>query len=137
MPGDAEAERVTVFVCVSCRRVRDDTGVVDEPGAAFASGLKQRLEAAGAGDITVAPIDCLAVCNRPCTVAIAADGCWTYVLGDLDPQEHCGQIADAVIAYKRSGNGIVPWEERPAAFRKGVVARIPPLGFIQPSEEAV
>lgn len=139
----AEAEavtakpRVTVFVCVSCRRVREDAGTVDEPGAALVGELQQRLAAAGAGNITVTPMDCLAVCKRACTVAVTADACWTYVIGDLDPELHAGEVIDAVLAYQRSGNGIVPWKERPACFRKGVVARIPPQGFVQPQQESV
>ncbi len=32
-------------------------------------------------------------------------------------------------------NGIVPWTERPPPFRKGVIARVPPLGFVQPEPE--
>lgn len=141
-PHNGEAEgvtrslRVTVFVCVSCRRVREEAGTVDEPGAALVGELEQRLAAAGAADITVTPMDCLAVCKRPCTVAVTAYGCWTYAVGDLDPEEHAGEVVDAALAYQRSGNGIVPWKERPASFRKGVVARIPPLGFVQPQQES-
>jgi len=127
--------RVTVFVCTSCRRAAEDAGAIDQPGAALVGALQHRLDAAGAADITVTPMECLAVCKRPCTVAVTADGCWTYVIGDLDPDRHAGDIADAVLAYRASGNGIVPWAERPACFKKGVVARIPPLGFEQPEPE--
>lgn len=137
--ADAQTERaappaVTVFVCVSCGRGVEG-GAIDRPGAALVDELSSRLHAAGAGDVTVTGVECLAVCKRPCTVAVTADGCWTYLVGDLDPELHTGDIVSAVLAYRRSGNGIVPWAERPLSFRKGVIARVPPLGFVQPIPE--
>jgi predicted metal-binding protein len=77
------------------------------------------------------------VCKRPCTIAVTADRCWTYLVGDLDPAQHTDDIVNAVLAYRRSGNGIVPWAERPVPFRRGVVARVPPLGFVQPIVEPI
>ena len=72
-------------------------------------------------------VECLAVCKRPCTVAFAAEGKWTYVVGDLDEATNIGDVVSAALSYAVSENGIVPWKERPQAFRRGVVARIPPL----------
>jgi predicted metal-binding protein len=77
----------------------------------------------------VTPVECLSVCKRPCTVALAAGGKWTYVVGDLDPESQVDDVVDMALRYGASGNGIVPWRERPQSFRKGVVSRTPPLGF--------
>ncbi len=89
---------------------------------------------AGSG-IAVVPVECLAVCRRPCTIALAADGKWTYLIGDLDTDSHLDEIAGAAESFAASANGIVPWKERPASFRKGVVARVPPLPRQQGSNE--
>jgi len=78
-------------------------------------------------DLRVEAVECLSVCKRPCTVAVAAPGRWTYVYGDLDPESSAETVLDGVGLYARAPEGIVPWRERPQAFRKGVVARIPPL----------
>ncbi len=82
--------------------------------------------------MTIEPVECLAVCKRACTVAFKADGKWTYIVGDLDPALHVPDIVAAASAYDRSDNGIVAWRERPLTFRKGVIARVPPIGFVQP-----
>lgn len=134
--SETHSARVTVFVCVSCRRAVNGADAFEQPGAGLVDLLQERLDAAGAGDITVTPMECLAVCKRPCTLAVTAAGCWSYIVGDLDPETHAGDIVDAVLAYRRSGNGIVPWAERPACFKKGVVARVPPEGFVQPQPES-
>lgn len=123
----------TIHVCTVCRRQREDLpDGFDQPGIALAAALGERM--AGSG-IAVIPVECLAVCKRPCTIALAADGKWTYLIGDLDTDSHLDEIAGAAESFAASANGIVPWKERPASFRKGVVARVPPLPRQQGSNE--
>lgn len=123
--------RATVFVCVSCRRkVGEGEDQFDHPGPLMATRVAALL--ADDRGITVTPVECLAVCKRPCTVALTGDNKWTYVVGDLDNETHVAEVAQAARAYAASENGIVPWKERPVSFRKGVISRIPPIGFIQP-----
>ena len=123
--------RATVFVCTSCkRRLGDGEGNFDHPGPELAERLRALL--ADDPSITVTAVDCLAVCTRPCTIALAGDGKWTYVVGDLDNAAHCADVAGMARAFAATGNGIVAWRERPQAFRKGVISRVPPLDFVQP-----
>jgi predicted metal-binding protein len=58
-----------------------------------------------------------------------ASGKWTYVVGDLDPEVNVDDVISMAASYRLSDNGIVPWRERPQSFRKGIISRIPPLGF--------
>jgi predicted metal-binding protein len=124
--------QVDVFICVACKGNADDALA---PGHELVSALQKGLAAAGAEGITAKGVECLAVCKRPCTLALAAAGKWTYIVGDLDPVAHTHDVVDMALAFQRSTNGIVPWAERPAPFRKGVIARVPPLGFVQPEPE--
>ena len=96
-------------------------------GASLFEALGGRL--AGEPDITLKPVECLSVCKRPCTVALAAPGKWTYVVGDLTRESHLEDIIAAARRYAASPEGIVPWRERPLSFRKGVVSRTPPLAL--------
>lgn len=117
---------VTIFVCVACRRADDADA---RPGAAFIDALRGRLAAEKDAAIRVEPVECLAVCKRPATVALAGEGKWTYVVGDLEAEEHLDEVIASARAFAASENGIVPWKERPQSFRKGVVSRTPPVGF--------
>ncbi|TAJ30672.1 MAG: DUF1636 domain-containing protein [Bosea sp. (in: a-proteobacteria)] len=118
---------LTIHVCTACRRARADLPEgYDQPGIALAEALTAQLSAKGS-TIAVLPVECLAVCKRPCTIALSSEGKWTYLIGDLDTQTHLDEIVGAAEAYAASANGIVPWKERPQSFRKGVVARVPPL----------
>ncbi len=129
------ATRATVFVCISCRRQTGvDENQFDHPGPALAERVRALLS--DDPSIDVVTVECLAVCKRPCTVALAGDGKWTYVVGDLDNVAHCDDVAAVARAFAATENGIVPWKERPATFRKGVISRIPPLNFspVEPAE---
>jgi predicted metal-binding protein len=124
------SERATVFVCVSCRiPIEGDDTAFNKPGAALAEAIDGRLNEAGATNIDVRPVECLAVCKRPCTIAFAGENKWTYVVGGLDAEAHPSDIAAAAMSYAAAENGIIPWKERPLFLRKGVVARVPPDSY--------
>jgi predicted metal-binding protein len=115
----------TLLVCVTCK---SDEGPM---GVGLFEALSERLCAEP--DILLKAVECLSVCKRPCTVALAAQGKWTYVVGDLASESHLEDIVVAARLYAASPEGIVPWRERPLSFRKGVVSRTPPLA---PAETA-
>ena len=85
------------------------------------AALEQHIAVKGLTGLKVEPVECLAVCKRPCTLAITASGKWTYLIGDLDPELHIEEIAAAAVSYQGSEHGIVPWKERPPTFRRGVI----------------
>jgi len=108
----------TLLVCITCKSD-------EEPmGAGLFEALGERL--ATEPDIALKPVECLSVCKRPCTVALAGPCKWTYVVGDLTRESHLEDIVVAARLYAASPAGIVPWRERPLSFRRGVVSRTPP-----------
>jgi predicted metal-binding protein len=110
---------VTLHVCLSCRVAGDDDAC--RAGARLHAALAGRLE--GQSDILLSGVDCLSVCKRPVTVALAAPDRWTYVAADAtDPDE----VIAAAERYAASDDGRVPWRERPSLLKSGLVARIPP-----------
>jgi predicted metal-binding protein len=118
------AADTTLFVCVSCKH---DDSQPTRPGRVLYDALVAEMTARGITDIAIQSVECLSVCKRPCTVALAAKGKWTYIVGDLEAGTHLDDILDGATRYAASTNGVVPWRERPLPFRRGVVARVPPL----------
>ncbi|KQT58185.1 metal-binding protein [Methylobacterium sp. Leaf456] len=124
-----EAPETVLSVCTTCRAAGDTA----EPraGARLLAALHAAAEAEPVPGLRIEGAECLSVCKRPCTVAVASPGRWTYVYGDFDALERADESARTILAglrrYQETPDGLVPWRERPEAFRKGVVARIPPL----------
>jgi predicted metal-binding protein len=127
------ASDATIFICVSCTVDGDRS---EHPGRDLFDAVSRQLADRPSSKAIVKPVDCLAVCKRPCTVALAGEGKWTYVVGDLGPEANADDVIAAAEAYGETANGIIPWRQRPQSFRKGVISRIPPLSF-RPEEQGL
>jgi len=127
------ASDVTIFICVSCTIEGTRS---DKPGRELFEQVSNAIAARPGCRAEVKAVDCLAVCKRPCTVALAGEGKWTYVVGDLNPETHAADVIAAALSYGETINGIIPWKQRPQSFRKGVISRIPPLNF-RPEEQGL
>ena len=116
------SENVTVQVCTTCRAEGD--AQESRAGARLHAAL---VAARAPGDPRVEAIECFSVCKRPCTISFAAPGAWTYVYGDFPAETSPADLLAMARAYGAAPKGLIPWKERPAALKKGVVARLPPL----------
>ena len=126
--GRSRPDELLLHVCVTCRKAGEPEAE-SRPGALLHAALSQAVGASNATGpvIRVEPVECLSGCKRGCTIAVSGKGRWTYVYGDLDPATSVEAILDGVRRYGATANGLVPWRERPEAFRKGALARIPPF----------
>ncbi|MET0530985.1 MAG: DUF1636 domain-containing protein [Microvirga sp.] len=120
-------EEICLHVCVTCRQAGGPDDKALRPGAILHRALTEALAQAGAPAVRVEAVECLSVCKRPCTIAVSGPGRWTYIYGDLDAEVSADTIIEGLRLYAAASDGLVPWRERPEAFRKGVVARIPPF----------
>jgi len=114
------ANDAIIYVCTTCRS--PDAASDIRPGAQLFANLQAHDPA-----LNVVAVECLSVCKRPCTIAFAAPGKWTYVYGDLPADVSADAIAAGAALYAQTADGLIPWKQRPDALKKGVVARIPPL----------
>ncbi|WP_340118678.1 DUF1636 domain-containing protein [Pelagibius sp. 7325] len=114
---------VCLQVCVSCS---DAAGGEPSAGRRLYEALVKAC--AGNPEISVAPVDCFAVCDRPVTLAFSAmEGeRWSYLIGGADAARDIADILSAAKAVAASPHGVPAMAERPSFFRKGVIARMPP-----------
>jgi predicted metal-binding protein len=126
MTAQAQPAVVHLMVCAACGEDLDpnpSNGVCR--GAALIEALHARLDPDG--HIKVAPTPCLAVCDRPVTVAFCSPGRWSYVIGDVDPACDSDAIIAVADAISRSPLGVPAMADRPSCFTRGVICRLPPV----------
>lgn len=114
---------VTLHVCITCRAGQPVQDGEPLPGARLHQAL---LDAAPPG-VSIRAVECLSACNNGAAIALSGADRWTYVYGQMSETDAPEIIAGAA-AYAQTADGIVPWRERVAIFRKRSLARIPPLG---------
>jgi predicted metal-binding protein len=115
----------TLHVCVTCL-AGEDRETVPRAGRRLHDGLveAQRRQVDPA-NFRIVEAECLSNCDRGCSVALSGPGRWSYVYGDLN-ETSVDDLLVGASRYTATTDGLVPWRERPAIFRKGVIARIPP-----------
>ena len=119
----------TLYVCTTCKAGEPVPDGDPRPGAK----LHAALIAGGAPEgVRIVGVECLSACNTGCAVSLTKPGAWSYVYGRLGLDD-VPAILEGAGKYAASPDGIVPWRDRPTAFRKQSIARIPPH---PPLEEA-
>ena len=122
--GAAASARPIVYVCVTCRPPGETDSPL-RPGAVLAAAT---ADAATGTEVEVRAMRCLGNCSRGPTAALRCDRAWTYVFGGLDVSSAAALVEGARL-LAGAADGILPWRERPAALKRGLIARVPPLGF--------
>ena len=128
MQSDVENDKILksieILVCDSCRHEDFPKAADTRPGALLLEALaKQELPV----EIAVRSVKCLSNCSQGCSIALRGEGRWSYVYGNLTPNEHVSTIVEGANKYLTATDGLVPWRDRPEHFRKNCIARIPPI----------
>jgi predicted metal-binding protein len=115
-----------VYVCVTCRRAGEGEAE-PRPGALLAAATEQ---AAAGTQVEVRRLRCLANCTRGPSAAMRCNGSWTYVFGGLEPANAQALIEGAKLLAGAS-DGILPWRGRPEILKRALIARVPPMDFVE------
>ena len=68
-------------------------------------------------------------CKRPCIASLSGHDRFTYVFGDIDPEnpDYVDALFELVARYKTTPEGFLKRYERPEALRSNILGRLPPL----------
>lgn len=118
-------EKTKILVCVKCRMPGESKELPFDQRSGGRLYSEIAAAADGADDVEIVPVECFSVCKRPVTIGLSARGKWSYLYGDY-PLQSADAILDAARLYGGTDDGLIPWDQRPAALKTGVVARTPP-----------
>lgn len=117
----------TLYVCTTCRSSTDGANA---DGMRAGARLLSAVERAAGEDYPVSRIvgvECLSNCSRGCTIAVGAPGKWTYVIGNLEAEQHAADVLAFARQHSAHETGVTVWRERPEHIRKNTIARVPPM----------
>ncbi|WP_289295144.1 DUF1636 domain-containing protein [uncultured Reyranella sp.] len=122
----------TLYVCTTCRSSTD--GATVDPTRAGARLLSAVQGVADDYPVSrIVGVECLSNCSRGCTIAVGAPGKWTYVIGNLDAEQHAPDVLAFARQHSAHETGVTVWRDRPEHIRKNTIARVPPMNLPESS----
>jgi len=116
----------TLSICLSCRDGREEI-YMTRGGRRFAKKLlnKNLLKK----QVNLRGINCMSNCKRACTISLTAKKSFTYVFGDIDPEnsEYSESLIELVSKYCLSSDGFLRRRDRPLLFQSSILGRLPPI----------
>ena len=127
----SHTEPLLLLICLTCRDGREDRYDGVRGGTRLArSLLAGRLTGeSGCSALRVRGVQCMSQCKRSCAIALSGPNRFTYVFGDLDPQEpsHLDAVITVSSLYRDATEGFLHREDRPAPLQTGILGRVPPF----------
>ena len=116
----------TLSICLSCRDGREEF-YMTRGGRRFAKKLlnKNLLKK----QVNLRGINCMSNCKRACTISLSAKKSFTYIFGDIDPEnsEYSESLIELVSKYSLSSDGFLRRRDRPLLFQSSILGRVPPI----------
>lgn len=113
-----------ILVCVLCRPP-ELPREAPRPGRALFEAI-ENLALRDDVEFRIRPVECMSGCRRHCTVALQAPGKFTYLFGDLPPDEASAeQVLACAALHQASADGFLSRDARPERLREGILARLP------------
>ena len=116
----------TLSICLSCRDGREEI-YMTRGGRRFAKKLlnKNLLKT----QVNLRGINCMSNCKRACTISLTAKKSFTYIFGDIDPEnsEYSESLIELVSKYSLSSDGFLRRRDRPLLFQSSILGRLPPI----------
>lgn len=95
----------------------------------LAEAVLQRIVQTGDVSFGLRGVACMSQCKRSCITSLSAQGRFTYIFGDLDPERsnHVDDLLELISRYRVAVEGFLERNERPESLRANILGRLPPV----------
>ena len=112
-------------VCISCRDNRENKYKL-RGGKRFSRILQKSIRKK---NLLLREVKCMSQCKRACIVSLTAQDSFTYIFGDVDPNQtkYAQELLELVSIYSKANEGFMRRRDRPNLFRSNILGRLPPI----------
>ena len=127
MPRNSD-DKPILSICLTCRDGREEGYGDVRGGERLAAAVMRRLKKTKSSEFKLRGVRCMSQCKRSCIASICANGRFTYVFGDLDPEtpDHPDALIKLSRLYLGAPEGFLSRAERPKPLRASILGRLPP-----------
>ena len=121
--------RPVLSICTRCQDGREADYGSSRGGTRLVTSVLTRMQSSLDKSFDLRGVACMSQCKRPCITAVCANGCFTYIFGDLDSENsaHIDALLEFLSIYVEAPEGFVERKNRPIPLQKGILGRLPPL----------
>ena len=115
-------------VCISCRDNSENKYKL-RGGKRFSRMLQKSIRKK---NLLLREVKCMSQCKRACIVSLTAQDSFTYIFGDVDPNQtkYAQELLELVSIYSKANEGFMRRRDRPNLFRSNILGRLPPINSI-------
>ena len=112
-------------VCISCRHNCENKYKI-RGGKRFSRMLQKTIRKK---NLILREVKCMSQCKRACIVSLTAQDSFTYIFGDVDPNQtkYAQELLELVSIYSKANEGFMRRRDRPDLFRSNILGRLPPI----------
>ena len=112
-------------VCISCRDNRESK-YKERGGKRFSRIFQKSIRKK---NLLLREVKCMSQCKRACIVSLTAQDSFTYIFGDVDPNQtkYAQELLELVSIYSKANEGFMRRRDRPDLFRSNILGRLPPI----------
>ena len=116
-------------ICLTCRDGREHDRRDVRGGMRLAEAVLQRIVETGEVAFDLRGVACMSQCKRSCVASLGANGRFSYIFGELDPEKicHANALIELPRLYLAAPEGFLDRLERPEALRANILGRLPPM----------
>ena len=121
-------KELILSVCISCRDNRENKYKL-RGGKRFSRILQKSIRKK---NLLLREVKCMSQCKRACIVSLTAQDSFTYIFGDVDPNQtkYAQELLELVSIYSKANEGFMRRRDRPDLFRSNILGRLPPIDSI-------
>ena len=121
-------KKLILSVCISCRDNRENKFKI-RGGKRFSRMLQKSIRK---NNLVLREVKCMSQCKRACIVSLTAQDSFTYIFGDVDPNQtkYAQELLELVSIYSKANEGFMRRRDRPDLFRSNILGRLPPINSI-------
>ena len=120
--------KTILSICNRCRDGKEEE-LKTRGGQRFLDNFLNKIKNNKILNLKVRSVACMSQCKRPCVISLTSESNFTYVFGDIIPdnQEFTSELFELIRRYSNSPNGFLRRGDRPQLFRSNILGRLPSI----------
>ena len=120
--------KTTLSICSTCRDGEDEI-LKKRGGQRLLENILASFKDENIPFLNYREVRCMSQCKRSCVISFTSNNCFTYVFGDIDPNnpKYVESLLKLLNTYSKTKEGFLRRKDRPELFKSNILGRLPSI----------